>query len=185
MVMNQTKEARNKALVLEAFDTLFNQRDYAAAEKYWSPDYIQHSAHIAQGRDGLFGDAALVERDQSLVGDRDPVSVARQISQHRFRSRKRALGVHHPLTGSHRRKPLGEGCRIVERRVFAEEPQLTPAMGRFQCFEKAPAKRPSTGPGSGGRIDPTLDQENVRYRPLPARNTPRWRPKQGANSQAG
>jgi hypothetical protein len=127
MVMNQTKEARNKALVLEAFDTLFNQRDYAAAEKYWSPDYIQHSAHIAQGRDGLFGDAALVERDQSLVGDRDPVSVARQISQHRFRSRKRALGVHHALTGSHRRKPLGEGCRIVERRVFAEEPQLTPA----------------------------------------------------------
>ena len=35
-------------------DTLFNKRDYAAAEKYWSPDYIQHSAHIEPGRDGLF-----------------------------------------------------------------------------------------------------------------------------------
>ena len=40
--------------MLEAFDTLFNKRDYAAAEKYWSPDYIQHSAHIEPGRDGLF-----------------------------------------------------------------------------------------------------------------------------------
>jgi predicted SnoaL-like aldol condensation-catalyzing enzyme len=47
-------ESRNKALVLEAFDTLFNKRDYAAAEKFWSPDYIQHSAHIEPGREGLF-----------------------------------------------------------------------------------------------------------------------------------
>jgi len=52
--MNRTVESRNKALVLEAFDTLFNKRDYAAAEKFWSPRYIQHSAHIAPGREGLF-----------------------------------------------------------------------------------------------------------------------------------
>ena len=52
--MNQTIESKNKALVLEAFDTLFNKRDYAAAERYWSPDYIQHSAHIGPGREGLF-----------------------------------------------------------------------------------------------------------------------------------
>src|ERR1700730_16552728 len=45
---------QNKALVLEAFDTLFNKRDYAAAERFWSPHYIQHSAHIAPGREGLF-----------------------------------------------------------------------------------------------------------------------------------
>jgi predicted SnoaL-like aldol condensation-catalyzing enzyme len=45
---------RNKRLVLEAFDTLFNKRDYASAEKFWSPDYIQHSAHIERGREGLF-----------------------------------------------------------------------------------------------------------------------------------
>jgi predicted SnoaL-like aldol condensation-catalyzing enzyme len=48
-------ESRNKALVLEAFDTLFNKRDYAAAEKFWSPRYIQHSADIPPGREGLFG----------------------------------------------------------------------------------------------------------------------------------
>ena len=45
-----TTEAQNKAFVLEAFDTLFNKRDYAA-ERFWSPAYIQHSAHIAPGRD--------------------------------------------------------------------------------------------------------------------------------------
>src|SRR4030081_3312615 len=53
-VDNEKIESKNKALVLEAFDTLFNQRDYAGAERFWSPDYIQHSAHIEPGRDGLF-----------------------------------------------------------------------------------------------------------------------------------
>jgi predicted SnoaL-like aldol condensation-catalyzing enzyme len=52
--MSQTTQERNKALVLEAFDTLFNKRDYEAAERFWSANYIQHSAHIAPGREGLF-----------------------------------------------------------------------------------------------------------------------------------
>ena len=52
--MSETIQEKNKALVLEAFDTLFNKRNYEAAEKYWSPNYIQHSAHIEPGRDGLF-----------------------------------------------------------------------------------------------------------------------------------
>ncbi|HXU39610.1 MAG TPA: nuclear transport factor 2 family protein [Blastocatellia bacterium] len=52
--MSDSTAAKNKAVVLEAFETLFNKRDYAAAERYWSPDYIQHSAHIASGREGLF-----------------------------------------------------------------------------------------------------------------------------------
>ena len=52
--MSQTTQEWNKALVLEAFDALFNRRDYAAAERFWSPGYIQHSARIAPGREGLF-----------------------------------------------------------------------------------------------------------------------------------
>lgn len=52
--MAESKESRNKALVLRAFDTLFNRRDYAKAERYWSPGYVQHSAHIKPGREGLF-----------------------------------------------------------------------------------------------------------------------------------
>ena len=47
-------QEKNKSLVLEAFDTLFNKRDYTAAERFWSPNYIQHSARIEPGRDGLF-----------------------------------------------------------------------------------------------------------------------------------
>jgi len=52
--MKKTAEEKNKKLVLKAFDTLFNKRDYAEAEKFWSLRYIQHSAHIAPGREGLF-----------------------------------------------------------------------------------------------------------------------------------
>jgi predicted SnoaL-like aldol condensation-catalyzing enzyme len=50
----KTTPEQNKALVLEAFDTLFNKRDYEAAARFWSDTYIQHSAHIEPGRDGLF-----------------------------------------------------------------------------------------------------------------------------------
>ena len=57
--MNRTVESKNKALVLEAFDTLFNKRDYKAAERYWSPNYIQHSAHIPAGREATLGMQAL------------------------------------------------------------------------------------------------------------------------------
>jgi predicted SnoaL-like aldol condensation-catalyzing enzyme len=52
--MTKTTPQQNKALVLEAFDTLFNKRDYEAAAHFWSDRYIQHSAHIEPGRDGLF-----------------------------------------------------------------------------------------------------------------------------------
>jgi predicted SnoaL-like aldol condensation-catalyzing enzyme len=52
--VTKTTPEHNKALVLEAFDTLFNKRDYAAAERFWSDRYIQHSAHIAPARAGLF-----------------------------------------------------------------------------------------------------------------------------------
>jgi hypothetical protein len=39
--MSEKIESKNKALVLEAFDMRFNQRDYAAAERFWSPEYIR------------------------------------------------------------------------------------------------------------------------------------------------
>ena len=47
-------QTANKALVIRAFDLLFNRRDHASAYRFWSPNYIQHSAHIAPGREGLF-----------------------------------------------------------------------------------------------------------------------------------
>ena len=77
--MAKTIEA-NKALVLEAFDTLFNKRDYKAAERYWSSNYIQHSAHIPPGRDGLFNlirnlPATLKYESGTIVAEGDYVIV--------------------------------------------------------------------------------------------------------------
>jgi predicted SnoaL-like aldol condensation-catalyzing enzyme len=36
-----------------------------AAEKYWSPNYIQHSSHIEPGRDGLFNLVKSLPRDST------------------------------------------------------------------------------------------------------------------------
>jgi predicted SnoaL-like aldol condensation-catalyzing enzyme len=52
--MAKLSAEETKALVLKAFDTLFNKRDYTKAAEFWSENYIQHSAHIPPGRDGLF-----------------------------------------------------------------------------------------------------------------------------------
>jgi predicted SnoaL-like aldol condensation-catalyzing enzyme len=67
--MSNSSPARNKAIVLEAFETLFNKRDYAAAERFWSPSYIQHSVAesdyvIAHGRfTGMGRPAAWIAAD--------------------------------------------------------------------------------------------------------------------------
>jgi predicted SnoaL-like aldol condensation-catalyzing enzyme len=83
--MEPALEKKNKAIVLEAFGTLFNRRDYAAAEKFWSPDYIQHSAHIEPGREGLFklvknSPATLKYEPGLVVADGDYVILHRRFS---------------------------------------------------------------------------------------------------------
>jgi hypothetical protein len=80
----KTTPEQNKALVMEAFDTLFKKRDYAAPERFWSPDYIQHSDHIAPGRDGLF----------NLIKSLPVNWIAADIGAHSQRSPRRALGRH-------------------------------------------------------------------------------------------
>ena len=78
---------KNKRLVLEGFDTLFNKRDYAKAEKFWSPKYIQHSAHIPPGREGLFNlvkscPPTLKYEHGTIVADGDFVIVHGRFSGH-------------------------------------------------------------------------------------------------------
>ena len=85
--MKQTTSTENKALVLDAFDTLFNKRDYAKAERYWSPNYVQHSAHIEPGRDGLFNlikslPAELSYEAGLIVAEGDVVIVHGRFSGH-------------------------------------------------------------------------------------------------------
>jgi predicted SnoaL-like aldol condensation-catalyzing enzyme len=85
--MTTKTEESNKALVLEAFDTLFNKRDYEAAARFWSPNYIQHSAHIAPGREGLFNlirslPAALRYEPGPIVADGEFVIIHGRFSGH-------------------------------------------------------------------------------------------------------
>jgi predicted SnoaL-like aldol condensation-catalyzing enzyme len=82
-----TSPEENKALVLEAFDTLFNRRDYAAAERFWSNRYIQHSAHIPPGREGLFNlvralPATLRYENHVILAEGDYVIVHGRFSGH-------------------------------------------------------------------------------------------------------
>ena len=74
--MTKTTSEHNKVLVLEAFDTLFKKRGYAAAERFWFTRYIQHSAHIGPGRGGLSdlirsAQAALRYENQLILAEGD------------------------------------------------------------------------------------------------------------------
>jgi predicted SnoaL-like aldol condensation-catalyzing enzyme len=63
----QDNPGAEHTLVLEAFDTLFNKSDYPAAQRYWSDRYIQHSAHIAPGRNGLFNLIRTLKYENQLI----------------------------------------------------------------------------------------------------------------------
>ena len=85
--MSKTTPVQNKALVLEAFDALFNKRDYDTAERFWSDRYIQHSAHIAPGREGLFNlirtvPDTLKYENQLIVAEGDYVIAHGRFSGH-------------------------------------------------------------------------------------------------------
>jgi predicted SnoaL-like aldol condensation-catalyzing enzyme len=85
--MSQDQSETNKAIVREAFDTLFNKRDYVAAEGFWAAEYIQHSAHIPPGRDGLFGLIKALPDEfthelELIMGEGDLVLVRGRFSGH-------------------------------------------------------------------------------------------------------
>lgn len=52
--MSKSLQEMNRVLLIHGFEVLFNQRNFAEAEKLWPLNYIQHSAHIEPGREGLF-----------------------------------------------------------------------------------------------------------------------------------
>jgi predicted SnoaL-like aldol condensation-catalyzing enzyme len=85
--MGTMSPEETKAFVLKAFDTLFNQRDYAKAAEFWSETYIQHSAHIPPGRDGLFNlvrsaPAAMRYENALVVCEGDRVMLHGRFSGH-------------------------------------------------------------------------------------------------------
>ena len=140
----KTTEENNKKLVLEAFDTLFNKRDYAAAERYWSPHYIQHSNHIEPGREGLFnlikslpttlkyeagvivagGDFVMVHGRFSGFGA--PVNwIAADIVRLPRRAAHRALG-----------RDSGRGHAGTVKERFAHVRRQVSAMTQVNCYQR-------------------------------------------------
>ena len=78
--VSDSRADRNKTIVLESFEALFNKRNYVAAERFWLPNYIQHSAHIGPGRDGLFNlikgiPSTLTYEPGMIVGEGDFVII--------------------------------------------------------------------------------------------------------------
>ncbi|HEV3386989.1 MAG TPA: hypothetical protein VG097_19380, partial [Gemmata sp.] len=71
--MPKTTPEQNKAIVLKAFDTLFNKRDYAAAERFWSPNYVQH---IAPRQEELFLLPPPASQSQMSAGIRSACGIA-------------------------------------------------------------------------------------------------------------
>jgi predicted SnoaL-like aldol condensation-catalyzing enzyme len=120
----KTIEEANKVLVLEAFDTLFNKRDYKAAERFWSPEYIQHSAHIPPGRDGLFNliksAAATLRYDHGVIlADKDYVIVHGRFSGHGLTPRNWvAVDIVRIADGA-----LAEHWDVIEDEASREESQ--------------------------------------------------------------
>ena len=110
--MTKTTPEQNKAIVLEAFETLFNKRDYVAAERFWSDHYIQHSAHIAPGRAGLFDlirtlPETLRYENQLIVAEGDYVNPPRPFLGHGPRCR---VGGSSPPGGETMNTNSGQGA---------------------------------------------------------------------------
>jgi hypothetical protein len=129
--MSKTNPEQNKALVLEAFDTLFNKRDYATAERYWSDRYIQHSAHIAPGRNGLFNlirtlPGTLKYENQLIVAEGDYV-----IAHGRF---------------------SGNGRRAAWSPLTSSASRMANSLSIGTCFR---TRRPRPNPSAGCRCSAT------------------------------
>jgi len=120
MTRDLEQEARNKALVLEAFDALFNRRDFEAAERYWSPDYVQHSAAIGPGWDGIL---ALVRSVRRRYENALALAEGEYVVLHgRFSGGGRPtievvdivrVEVRQEVTGPRRRAPRASAFRVV------------------------------------------------------------------------
>ncbi len=131
--MTKTTPEQNKALVLEAFDSLFDKRDYEAAAPFWSENYIQHSAHIEPGRDGLFklirsAPETLRYEHQLIVAEGDYV-----IDHGRFTGNGRPSAAATPkrkpteaAAASLRRTALQYSCRtaVLPRIAWAFQPPV-------------------------------------------------------------
>ncbi len=82
------------------------------------------------------GHVGLIEGQQAAVRDRDPMSVAREISQDLFGSRKCLFGKHEPFACTQRQQRGRKCLSITERGELTKELQFAGCERRRQTFEK-------------------------------------------------
>jgi predicted SnoaL-like aldol condensation-catalyzing enzyme len=155
--MPKTIPEQNDAVVLEAFDALFNTLDYRAAERFWSPKYIQHSAHKAPGRDGLFAlirsaPQTLRYENQLIVAEGDYV-----MSHGRFSG----IGRSAAWVVLHAHECLGHSAPPQSQGRIAWNTAVAVLHGTVQVNGAAPA-RGSTAAGAVFTSKPLLSGEPIR-----------------------
>ena len=118
--MGTAAAERDKAFVLEAFDTV-NRSDYTAAQRFWSPDYIQPSAHIPPGREGLFNLVKASPPDRRYenaltVADGDYVMLHGRLSSTELRANRITVDLVRPQDGL-----IAEHWDVVQDEATAEK----------------------------------------------------------------
>ena len=86
----------------------------------------------------LEGHAFRIEADQSAVGNRDAVGVARQVGQHRFGPGEGFLGIHNPVDLAQRLQESTKDGGIGKLGMVAEELQLPGFVQLGQPFQNEP-----------------------------------------------
>jgi len=89
------------------------------------------------------GDVALLDGDQSTVGDSDTVGVATEIAQRVFRSAEGRLGIDDPVVAEQGSEPCGEGPWLRQWREVAIELKLVLVEGGLQSGDELAAKDPA------------------------------------------
>ena len=94
----------------------------------------------------LEGDATLITGNQTAVGDRHSMGVARQIGEHGFGSGEGAFGIDHPVDVAQWRQIVGEGGGIGERLMLAEELQTIGVVSGAELVKEQTSKQPREHP---------------------------------------
>jgi len=81
------------------------------------------------------GDAGIVVGDQTLIGDRDPVGVTREIGEHSLGAAERRLGIDHPCD----RESSGEENEheVLKPFIAIQRVQLPPGKGQPTSRKRA------------------------------------------------
>jgi len=94
------------------------------------------------------GDLAVGQRDQSMVGDGDTVSVAAEILEHILGAPEGRLGVDYPVFAKQWSQPGGEEFGLREPRQIPGKVQLASLKGQLESVDELAAKHlPENGNG--------------------------------------